>query len=199
MVVSELFHFASKRLEQRRIVSKGHARSFSASKVFGTVTPTPLLIEAAVSSREHENQSENWISEARHRLAKRRGKKPKTKAGQIWALWPEIKGAIEDGQTMESIRTWLEDDIGVVVSADSLRSYVRRCRGKEITRPERDRPTELIRVSNGPLRSEPGPQTPHKTNLTDDPMANAREALNKARFDIRKAHNDGDPSGRKLI
>jgi len=30
-------------------------------------------------------------------------------------------------------------------------------------------------------------------------MANAREALNKPRFDIRKAHSDGDPSGRKLI
>lgn len=167
--------------------------------MFGIVTPTPFFIEAAVSRREHENQSENWISEARRRLANQRGKKPETKAGQIWALWPEIKAAIEDGQSMKSIRMWLEDEVGVVMTADSLRSYVRRCRGKEIAPPERDRLTGFLRAPNGPLQSRTAPETKDKTNLAEDPMAIAREALNKPRFDIRKIHTDGDPSGRKLI
>jgi hypothetical protein len=30
-------------------------------------------------------------------------------------------------------------------------------------------------------------------------MAIAREALNKPRFDIRKIHYDGDPTGQNLI
>ncbi len=100
---------------------------------------------------------------------------------------------------MESIRAWLEDDVGVVVTADSLRSYVCRCRDKEIAGPEAVKPADLIHAPKSPLRSETGSEARHRTNLTDDPMANAREALNKPRFDIRKLHNDGDPTGRKLI
>jgi hypothetical protein len=33
----------------------------------------------------------------------------------------------------------------------------------------------------------------------DDLMATAREALSKPRFDIRKLHADGDPTGQNLI
>jgi hypothetical protein len=40
---------------------------------------------------------ENWIPETRNRLARRRAKKPDTKAGQIWPLLSEIKAAPEIG------------------------------------------------------------------------------------------------------
>ena len=63
-----------------------------------------------MSRRSNESQSENWITDVRRRLAERREKKPETKAGQIWALWPEIKAALADGQTIKSIRLWLDEE-----------------------------------------------------------------------------------------
>jgi hypothetical protein len=182
--------------------------------VFGTVSANPFSIEAAVSSRQQH--SENWIDEARRRLANWRGKKPETKAGQIWALWPEIKAALDDGQSIKSIRLWLEDQVGIVVTTDSLRTYIRRCRAKETARQELDHPTGLdLRAgrtnqnrATRPLRtafpiptvpSQTSPETRDKGDVTDDPMAIARKALDKPRFDIRKIHGDGDPSDRKLI
>ena len=84
-----------------------------------------------MNRRNQESQSENWITGVRRRLATRREEKPETKGGQIWALWPEIKAALEDGQTFKSIRLWLEEEGGVTVTLGSLRSYVRRCRRKE--------------------------------------------------------------------
>jgi hypothetical protein len=47
--------------------------------------------------------ADNWIPESRNRLAQRRAKKPDTKSGQIWALWPEIKAALADGQSFRSV------------------------------------------------------------------------------------------------
>jgi hypothetical protein len=41
------------------------------------------------SSDQHGNQ--NWAAENRRRIARRRGKRPATKAAQIWALWPDIR------------------------------------------------------------------------------------------------------------
>ena len=167
-----------------------------------------------MSRRSNESQSENWITDVRRRLAKRREKKPETKAGQIWALWPEIKAALADGQTIKSIRLWLDEEGGVVVTADSLRSYIRRCRRKETGRREANTP-----APTQPIFSKPNPPkvpilatlpqsvvlpltTPEpraQASLAHDPMAIAREALNKPRFDIRKIHNDGDPTGQNLI
>ena len=56
--------------------------------------------------------ADNWIPDTRNRLAQRRAKKPDTKAGQLWALWPEIKAALEDGQSFKSIHQWLDEDAG---------------------------------------------------------------------------------------
>jgi len=41
--------------------------------------------------------ADDWIPETRNRLAQRRAKKPDTKAVQIWALWAEIRAALDDG------------------------------------------------------------------------------------------------------
>lgn len=160
--------------------------------------------------REPEKPSENWINDARRRLADWRGKKPETKAGQIRALWPELKAALADGQSVKSIRTWLEEEAGVVVTADSLRSYVRRCREKEQAQP----PVNGGRYSDGMTAANQAGYLPHSrralayrgpsetarpADTMNDPMEVARKALNKSRFDIRKVHGDGDPSDHNLI
>ncbi len=72
---------------------------------------------------EDQGKSENWIATARRGLAGWRMKKPETKAGQIRALWPEIEIALQDGQTLRSLRLWLEEEAGVNVTIETLRSY----------------------------------------------------------------------------
>lgn len=58
------------------------------------------------------------------------------KAGQLRALWPEIRARIADGQSLASIRQWLEEEAGiVVVSVQSLGSYLTRIRRGERANP----------------------------------------------------------------
>lgn len=164
--------------------------------------------------RSNESQSENWITDVRRRLAERREEKPETKGGQIWALWPEIKAALASGQTFKSVRLWLEEEAGVIVTAGSLRSYVRRCRRKECGRRAADTTAPAQPIFNKPnppkvpvlaalspavVSLRTASESPAHASLAHDPMAIAREALNKPRFDIRKVHNDGDPTGQNLI
>src|ERR1700677_2940050 len=80
---------------------------------------------------KYSKVEQQWITETRLRLAQRRGKKPATKSGQIRALWPEIRAAIADGQSLASIRQWLEEEGGVIVTVQSLGSYLTRIRRKE--------------------------------------------------------------------
>jgi hypothetical protein len=167
-----------------------------------------------MNRRNQESQPENWITGVRRRLATRREEKPETKGGQIWALWPEIKAALENGQTFRSIRLWLEEEGGVIVTLGSLRSYVRRCRRKEggrravdtaapaqliFNKPNPSKAPVLAALSPAVVSLQNTPESPAQASLADDPMAIAREALNKPRFDIRKVHNDGDPTGQNLI
>lgn len=165
-------------------------------------------------SRHHDqSQSADWISDARRRLASWRGKKPETKSGQIWALWPEIKLAVEDGQTLTSVQRWLEVDAGIVIDADTLRSYLSRFRAREAKRQtasvnpaapvsdsgKQNRQSSETRVTSSVESLAPA-RTAHRSGShSDDPMSEARKALNKPRFDIRKVHGDGDPSDRNLI
>jgi hypothetical protein len=53
------------------------------------------------------------------------------RAGQIRTLRPEIQVAIADGQSLASIRQWLEEEGGIVVTVQSLGSYLTRIRRKE--------------------------------------------------------------------
>ena len=70
----------------------------------------------------------DWFSLARAGFARHRTDKPATKAGQIRALWPDIEAALDGGQSMKSIRKWLEEDAGVTLSITSLTSYISRIR-----------------------------------------------------------------------
>jgi hypothetical protein len=80
---------------------------------------------------EYTKAERQWIAETRLRLAQRRGKMPATKSGQIRALWPEIRTAIADGQSLASIRQWFEEEGGIIVTVQSLGSYLTRIRRKE--------------------------------------------------------------------
>jgi hypothetical protein len=73
---------------------------------------------------EYTKAEQQWIAETRLRLAQRRGKQPATKSRQIRALWPEIRTAIADGQSLASIRQWLEEEGGIIVTVQSLGSYL---------------------------------------------------------------------------
>ena len=149
----------------------------------------------------------NWASDSRLRLARRRGKKPDTKAAQIRALWPEIAAALEGGQSVKSIRHWLEEDAGIIVGTTSLTSYISRIRRREskAQRAHESPPHGALAVDRPVAPREQGVGMPadgaqHLKPPTDaDPIAQAMRALTKPRLDIRKLHGDGDPAGKSLI
>jgi hypothetical protein len=145
----------------------------------------------------------------RSRLALRCAEKPATKAGQIKALWPEIDAALERGQSMKSIRKWLEDEAGLRLGITSLTSYISRIRRREAA-AKRGSEASLGQFVHP--RTELNPPSPSpRGSLSirasteaapaerDDPLAQAMSVLSKPRLDIRKIHNDGDPEGRNLI
>jgi len=131
------------------------------------------------------------------------------KAGQLRALWREVQNALDKGQSLETIRTWLEDE-GVALTSGTLRSYICRVRQKRRTDAAKrfleaatatptGTPSE-IQVSSGTEPAEvPAAKEPAKPGASPGPLAQAEEALTKRRFDIRKLHGDGDPSGRNLF
>ena len=144
----------------------------------------------------------------RSRLALRCAEKPATKAGQIKALWPEIDAALYRGQSMKSIRKWLEEEAGLRLGITSLTSYISRIRRREaatkghseaserqLVHP-RNEPTPPLHPSRGSLAVR---ASNRETPKPDDPLAQAMSFLSKPRLDIRKVHNDGDPEGRNLI
>jgi hypothetical protein len=153
---------------------------------------------------------ENWIASARIRLAHRRAEKPATKAGQIRALWPEIDAALSGGQSMKSIRKWLEEDAGITLGITSLTSYISRIRRREKAiwaTQSRKVDSACVETKSESEVAAPDPSPPRAVQpyanpswvSTEDPLAQAMKALSKRPIDIREIHNDGDPRGRKLI
>jgi hypothetical protein len=155
-----------------------------------------------------KGRSDEWIGRARQGLAARQGEKPVRKAGQLCALWREVQNALDEGQSLDTIRKWLEDE-GLVLTSGTLRSYIWRARKKRRTDAAKrflDAATETPTASPPGtevfLRTEPVAVSA-ATQLTKPdgrgPLAQAQEALAKRRFDIRKIHGDGDPSDRNLF
>ena len=136
------------------------------------------------------NQSErSWLTDTRARLVQRRGEKPATKAGQVRALWPEIEAALQGGQSMKSIRKWLEEDAGIKLGITSLTSYISRIRRREVATVASASQTNAgVAHSIEPVREPPR-----------DPLAPAMQVLSKRRLDIRELHGDGDPQKQNLI
>jgi hypothetical protein len=157
------------------------------------------------------NNSPNWISQTRSRLALRRSEKPATKAGQIRALWPDIEAALAVGQTMKTICAWLAEDGGITLGVTSLTSYISRIRRREIREPHNkaiaDLEANLAPVQSAGRELELRPRLPATSSTgtcsppdhTNNPLAQAMKALSKPKLDIREVHGDGDPSGKNLI
>jgi hypothetical protein len=104
---------------------------------------------------KYSKVEQQWITETRLRLAQRRGKKPATKSGQIRALWPEIRTAIADGQSLASICQWLEEEGDVIVTVQSLGSYLTRIRRKEKATAARPTPPLTQPLAEAKLPSVP--------------------------------------------
>ena len=177
-------------------------------KYFGRRVPKSLRHSLGI---EQMKLPDNWIPETRTRLARRRARKPDTKAGQLWALWPEIKAALAEGQSIRTVLGWLEEDAGIVVSPGSFTSYISRNRRREaaerieeaarsFARAHDTRATSVGAVMSASAGSGDEQPVPNNPALREsDPMARTMAALRKRRFDIREAHRNGDPTNVKLI
>jgi hypothetical protein len=123
---------------------------------------------------EYAKAEQEWIADTRARLAQRRRRKPATKAGQLRALWPEIRAAISEGQSLASIRQWLEEDAGIVVSVQSLGSYLTRIRREERAKQIETERQPLTKQRSGrrsaverkPIPSNPSRNVPVTTRKT---------------------------------
>jgi len=138
-----MFHYScvlAPIVETRRIISNNVIELSKAVEICRKAAQT---VGEMAKGDESEKAGRQWIAETRNRLAQRRGKRPSTKAGQIRAIWPEIRAAIADGQSLASIRQWLEEDGGIAVTVQSLGSYITRIRRKELANPPAPSPTVI--------------------------------------------------------
>jgi hypothetical protein len=141
----------------------------------------------------------DWTMQVRARLMRRRTTKPATKAGQIWALWPEIEAARAAGQSMKSIHKWLEEDAGMTLSLSSLTSYTSRIR-RRLAKQQQQPTAQAVPLQAQPPQYPPlVTQWPQSRSEPSDPLAQAKRVLSQPKLDIRKLHNDGDPEGSNLI
>lgn len=148
--------------------------------------------------------TESWIPNARDRLAQRRAEKPVTKAGQIWALWPEIKACLDSGQSHRTVRQWLEQDAGLVLTERAFAVYVSRSRRKEMAQRTAAATEAFFRAQDQSSPPQPKPAEQPSDVLTAertsvDPATQTLKKLRKRAFDIRETHQNGDPTKVKLI
>jgi len=125
----------------------------------------------------NSEQFDEWIVKARARLAARRNGLPTTKSGAIRALWPEIQQALHSGQTLKTVRDWLQAE-GVPIRYNQLATYVSRLRRKQAQASEvpARKPTvdAEIRTEDNRLAPEAGP-------AARDPLANLRSREGRPR------------------
>src|SRR4051794_15701224 len=116
----------------------------------------------------NDDLSTQWIKTVRTSLAARKNGRPSTKAGAVRALWPEISEAIQNGQTLKTIRDWLEAE-GIPLRYSQFTLYIRRLRQKQ-TQLADVLPTTALnletsaardaRASESQVRAEPRPPDP---------------------------------------
>jgi len=110
---------------------------------------------------------------ARTRLAALREKKPPSKAAQIRALWPEIRTALDNGHSLQTVCDCLAAD-GIAVSVQSLGSYLGRIRRSSV---------KAESASPSPMLADPGPTgagervavLPVREEKSNDPLANVKQ------------------------
>jgi hypothetical protein len=171
-------------------MSKNVERPIALSKSVELCRKAAQTIGAMAKGEEYTKAEQQWIAETKDRLAQRRGKKPATKAGQLRALWPEIRAAIGDGHSLASIRQWLEEEAGIVVSVQSRGSYLTRIRRKERANP--------ITPARQPLAPPPSPRrsaVEPKPTLSNPPVRVQTTAKKTRGFE----YPPGPPDESKLI
>jgi hypothetical protein len=125
-----------------------------------------------------------------NRLAALAGQRPKTKAGQVQWLWPQIKAALTDGHKIRQIWECLVDD-GLDITYARLRYYIARFKrleseGLSFPPVERDQPSRTATIKPEPASSGPG----------RDALANLRNRLtNRPGFQF----DERPPDEKKLI
>ncbi len=130
------------------------------------------------------NRTDDWIEIARARMAAKGKVKPATKAGAVRALWPAIHAAIENGQTLKSIRNWLAEE-GVELTYNQLTSYVGRIRRREgrsrSAPPQAGKSVADAKLATGSAGSDPRVlvHKPTSADREDDPLANVRSREQK--------------------
>lgn len=77
-----------------------------------------------------DRDDKQWETAVRARLQARGKERPGLKARQVLALWPDIRAAPAGGQTLRTVRDWLDEE-GLAVTYGALTSYVSRIRRKE--------------------------------------------------------------------
>jgi len=160
----------------------------------------PLVrLEGSVPGRHDEDNSTDWVMQARSRLAQRRAEKPATKAGQIRALWPDIEAAVAVGQSMKTICAWLAEDAGITLGVTSLSSYISRIRrrdagdGSALRRPTFASNSNPPFVPVRPEMSEPLASSEAGLGAHRDPLANLRASEAKRRgFNYHPATDDDE-------
>jgi hypothetical protein len=130
------------------------------------------------------DRTDDWIEVARTRMAAKGKIKPATKAGAVRALWPAIQEAVNNGQSLKSIRDWLAEE-SVDLTYNQLTSYIGRIRRRESQ--AKSAPSEAGESTANakfigsevldPTMLAPNPPPP--AERSDDPLANIRARLQK--------------------
>jgi hypothetical protein len=117
-----------------------------------------------------------WHQQVRARLRARENDKPHLKARQILMLWPEIAAALAAGQTLKTIRDWLEEE-GIAVSYGALTSYVSRIRRrmKSVVKADFESKRDENPAEGTGSVPETTPLVVEAENETTDPLRNVRE------------------------
>jgi hypothetical protein len=130
---------------------------------------------------DETNGVEEWLQGVRTRLKARGNRPPETKARVVLALWPEIRAALDAGQTLRSVRQWLEDE-GLVISYGCLSSYVSRIRRRQSV-------PEMAVAPSPEIRQAPQLPPSHDASVqaedhVSDPLRNVKDrSRNRPGFD----------------
>ena len=129
---------------------------------------------------DETNGVDGWLYDVRARLKARGNRRPETKARVVLALWPEIRAALESGQSLRSVRQWLEDE-GLVISYGCLSSYVSRIRRRQSVPEMAVAPKPEMRQASQPQSHDASAQS---EDHVSDPLRNVKDrSRNRPGFD----------------
>jgi hypothetical protein len=119
--------------------------------------------------------------------------KPRTKAGQVRQVWPEIRVALAAGHRLKDIRTWL-NDIGIEIGYARLSDYVGQLKRRDAV-PAPVPAVSETRNSVAPREKTSVSHRSARSGAGSDPLTNLQEHERKpALFDFNP-----EPDAKKLI